>query len=101
VVERDVPVERLRFGLWDVVKIAAAVLIMGGMWTTQTLGQRSIASSQATIERHIASIDSSLVVARLVYMSREEIRALERQADSTHAAIRERLRALEVRINNL
>lgn len=86
--------------LRSVVKIVAAAAAVVGMWTTMVLGQQDNTRRLARIETHIGAIDSSLAVARVVYMTREEVHGLVREADSTHAAFRERLREFERRLNH-
>lgn len=84
--------------LRNALKLLALAFAIGGMWTTMVLGQQDNTRRLARIETHVASIDSTLAVARVVYQTRAEVSDLLRQADSTHAEIRYRLLRLEERL---
>lgn len=86
--------------LRSVIKIVAAAAAVVGMWTTMVLGQQDNTRRLTRIEEHVASIDSSLAVARVVYQTRAEVAGLLRQSDSTHSALRYRLERLEERIRH-
>lgn len=84
----------------SVIKIVAASAAVVGMWTTMVMGQQDNTRRLARIEQHIGSMDSTLAVARVLYMTRAEVHGLVREADSTHAALRARLQDIEARLGH-
>lgn len=91
-----------------VVKFGLIVFAAGGAWATLVAGQVSqgremadFKAGQKRIEQHVAAIDSSLLVARYVFATREEIQVLSARADSIHHEILRKAEDVDARLRHI